>query len=226
MNIQTQALVLQGCTGSIEALRESPPAGIVPHGVAVIAHPHPLYGGTMHNKVVQTLARAFVQAGWVAVRFNCRGVGNSSGSYDEGQGELADMLQVIEQTAPQGALALAGFSFGAFLACAAAQHITQAAATHNALRPGLPRLQQLVLAGLAASRFAAPPVAPALHSHTLVLHGEHDDVVPLAAVLDWARPQHTLPVTVIPGGGHFFHGQLPLLKQLALQHLQASSTGL
>ena len=170
----------------------------------------------MHNKVVQTLARAFLHSGWQVVRFNCRGVGASSGTYDEGRGELADMLQVIAQTAPSGAIALAGFSFGAFLASAAAQHILQTSAA--------PRLQQVVLVGLAASRFSAPAISPELHPHTLVLHGEHDDVVPLAAVLDWARPQQTLPVTVIPAGGHFFHGQLPLLKRLVVQHLQAQAT--
>ena len=216
MKPQSHHLTLQGSVGAIEALRELPAPGVTPRGVAVIAHPHPLYGGTMHNKVVQTLARAFLQAGWIAVRFNCRGVGASSGTYDEGRGELADMLQVIEQTAPHEPLALAGFSFGAFLACSAAQHIMQTSAA--------PRLQYLALAGLAASRFAAPPIAPTLHPNTLLLHCEHDDVVPLAAVLDWARPQKTLPVTMIPGGGHFFHGQLPLLKQLVLQHLLTNTT--
>ena len=216
MNTQARPLTLQSSIGTIEALHELPAAGIAAHGVAIIAHPHPLHGGTMHNKVVQTLARAFLQSGWQVVRFNCRGVGASSGTYDEGRGELADMLQVIAQTAPSGAIALAGFSFGAFLASAAAQHILQTSAA--------PRLQQVVLVGLAASRFSAPAISPELHPHTLVLHGEHDDVVPLAAVLDWARPQQTLPVTVIPAGGHFFHGQLPLLKRLVVQHFQAQAT--
>ena len=111
MNAATQKLVLQGGAGAIEALLDVPADGAV-RGTAVIAHPHPLFGGTMSNKVVQTLARAFVQTGWRALRFNFRGVGASAGAYDEGQGETADMLEVIAQVAPEGALAIAGFSFG------------------------------------------------------------------------------------------------------------------
>ena len=214
MTATSPSLTLQGPAGPIEAVRDTPAAGVAPHGVAVIAHPHPLHGGSMHNKVVQTLARACVQAGWVAVRFNFRGVGGSAGQFDAGQGELDDLLAVLDQTAPQGPLVLGGFSFGAFVAACAAQRLGAAQAG---------RLHALLLSGLAASRFAAPPVDPALHPRTLVLHGEHDDVVPLSAVLDWARPQATLPVTVVPGGGHFFHGQLPLLKRLALQQVQAQA---
>jgi alpha/beta superfamily hydrolase len=175
----------------------------------VIAHPHPLFGGTMQNKVVQTMARAFVQCGWRAIRFNFRGVGASEGIYDEGQGEAADMLALIEQAAPTGPLALAGFSFGAFVT----SHVVQAL-------PPERQLDKLVLVGTAASRFAVAPIAPDLHDRTLVLHGEQDDTVPLAPVMDWARPQ-SLPVTVIPGVEHFFHGQLPLLKTLVMRHLRA-----
>ncbi len=208
MNAATQSLILQGPEGVIEALRDAPASGPV-LGTAVIAHPHPLFGGTMQNKVVQTLARAFVQCGWQAVRFNFRGVGASAGAYDEGRGETADMLSVIEQVAPSGPLALAGFSFGAFV-------------TSHATRTLMPvrSVDKLVLIGTAASRFAVAPVAPELHEQTLVLHGEQDDTVPLASVMDWARPQ-SLPVTVIPGVEHFFHGQLPLLKTLVARHLRA-----
>jgi hypothetical protein len=208
MNPMSRTLNLQGQAGLIEALLDEPAEGPV-QGTAVIAHPHPLFGGTMQNKVVQTLARAFVQSGWQAVRFNFRGVGASAGRYDEGQGEAADMLQVIAQVAPQGPLALAGFSFGAFVT----SHVAQALGEQ---RPP----QQLVLVGTAASRFEVAPVAPELHERCLVLHGEQDDTVPLASVMDWARPQ-SLPITVIPGGEHFFHGQLPLLKSLVLRHLRA-----
>ena len=208
MNPMSRALNLQGQAGLIEALLDEPAEGPV-QGTAVIAHPHPLFGGTMQNKVVQTLARAFVQSGWQAVRFNFRGVGASAGHYDEGQGEAADMLQVIAQVAPQGPLALAGFSFGAFVT----SHVAQALG-HQ--RPP----QQLVLVGTAASRFDVAPVAPELHERCLVLHGELDDTVPLASVMDWARPQ-SLPITVIPGGEHFFHGQLPLIKSLVVRHLRA-----
>lgn len=210
MNAQTQQLTLHGPAGAIEALLDEPPAGTALRGVAVIAHPHPLFGGTMQNKVVQTLARAFVQCGWRAVRFNFRGVGASAGSYDEGRGELADLLAVVEQAAPAGTpLALAGFSFGAFVT-------SHAVAALWSQRP----VEKLVLVGTAASRFAVAPLPPQAHERALVVHGEQDDTVPLAAVLDWARPQ-SLPVTVVPGVEHFFHGQLPLLRGLVVRHLQA-----
>jgi len=162
----------------------------------------------MTNKVVQTLARALVQTGWRAVRFNFRGVGASAGVYDEGRGETADMLQVIGQVAPEGALAVAGFSFGAFVT----SHVVAGMA------PRQP--EKIVLVGTAASRFEVAPIAPELHERTLVLHGEQDDTVVLSSVMDWARPQ-SLPITVIPGVEHFFHGQLPLLKSLVVRHLLA-----
>ena len=208
MNQATQTLSLQGEAGSLEALLDAPAEGVV-QGTAVIAHPHPLFGGTMHNKVVQTLARAFVQCGWRAVRFNFRGVGASAGSYDEGRGEAVDMRRLIDQLAPDGPLALAGFSFGAFVT----SHVVQAL--------GEARLPQaLVLVGTAASRFEVAPVPQSLHERCLVVHGEQDDTVPLASVMDWARPQ-SLPITVIPGVEHFFHGQLPLLKSLVIRHMKA-----
>jgi alpha/beta superfamily hydrolase len=207
MNLQTQRLEMSGPTGVLEGLRDDPEG--TPRGVAVIAHPHPLFGGTMDNKVVQTLARAFVQSGWSAVRFNFRGVGRSAGQYDEGRGEVDDLLAVIGQQAGSGCLALSGFSFGAFVAA-------QAAVQVFAQRP----IEQLVLVGTAASRFGVPSIPEDLRERTLVIHGEQDDTVPLSAVMDWARPQ-TLPVLVVPAGGHFFHGQLPLLKARVMRHLGA-----
>ena len=209
MNSQTLRLTLAGPAGAIEVLRDEPAAGTAPRGTAVIAHPHPLFGGTMDNKVVQTLARAFVQAGWSTVRFNFRGVGGSEGAHDEGRGELADMLALVTAQAPQGPLAIAGFSFGAFVAAGAVQALAGS-------RP----IDKVVLVGTAAARFQVPDVAPELHDATLVIHGEQDDTVALSAVMDWARPQ-SLPVTVVPGGAHFFHGQLPLLKNLVLRHLRS-----
>ncbi|MBV2163006.1 MAG: alpha/beta fold hydrolase [Comamonas sp.] len=206
MIAQTEKLTLDGMVGPLEALRNRP-AQQPPQGVAVVAHPHPLYGGSMHNKVVQTLTRAFVQAGWEVVRFNFRGVGASVGEHDGGRGELQDLLAVVQQVAPGGNLALAGFSFGAFVTT----HAVQALWTPE-------RLQKIVLVGTAASRFDPATLPPESHDRTLVLHGEQDDTVPLASVMDWARPQ-VLPVTVVPGGEHFFHGQLPLLKSLVLRHL-------
>ena len=210
MNSSTQKFEIAGSAGVIEGLIDEP--ADVPadqwRGTAVIAHPHPLFGGTMDNKVVQTMARGFVQTGWRAVRFNFRGVGGSAGVHDNGAGELQDMLAVVAHAAGSGPLALAGFSFGAFVT-------SHALAALSASEPA-----KVVLVGTAASRFSVAPVAQAFHDRTLVLHGEQDDTVPLSDVMDWARPQ-SLPVTVVPGGGHFFHGQLPLLRSLVVRHLMA-----
>ncbi|MFD2454419.1 alpha/beta hydrolase, partial [Ideonella paludis] len=173
-----------------------------PCGVAVVCHPHPLHGGTLDNKVAQTLARAFVQLGYRVVRFNFRGVGGSEGQWDEGRGEVDDALAVIAAHRQAGQpLVLAGFSFGAYVASQAAHRLKD---TPHAV-------QRLVLVGPATSNFDVAPVA----ANTLVIHGEADEVVPLSATLDWARPQ-VQPVVVVPGVGHFFHGQLALLKSLVV----------
>lgn len=201
MNSQTERESMAGPAGAIECALDGSRNGA--RGLAVIAHPHPLHGGTMDNKVVQTLARAFVQQGWRTVRFNFRGIGGSAGAWDEGRGEVDDMLAVIEHFRKEGEpLALAGFSFGAYVA------------SHAARRTGHEQIERLVLVGPATRNFEVAEVP----AHTLVIHGEHDDVVPLAATLDWARPQG-LPVVVVPGVGHFFHGQLPLLKNLVVRGL-------
>jgi len=192
---------VDGPVGPIECAVDAPADAA--HGVAVICHPHPQHGGTMDNKVVQTLARAFVQLGWRAVRFNFRGIGGSGGAWDEGRGEIDDALAVIAaERAPGQALAIAGFSFGGYVASHAAARL-----------PDGHKAERLVLVGPATGNFDVAPVP----DDTLVIHGEHDDVVPLAATLDWARPQ-SLPIVVVPGGGHFFHGQLPLLKSLLLRY--------
>ncbi|WP_291014137.1 alpha/beta hydrolase [Hydrogenophaga sp.] len=206
MNAQTEHLLQEGPAGRLEvALDRAPDA----RGVIVIAHPHPLHGGTLTNKVVQTMARASLLAGWTAVRFNFRGVGRSGGAYDEGRGELDDLLSVVGAQAPEGPLCLAGFSFGAFVT------------THAAVRLHASRdLHHLVLVGTAASRFAVADVPEELRPRTLVIHGEQDDTVPLESVMAWARPQ-VLPVLVIPTVGHFFHGQLPLLRDTVHRHLRA-----
>jgi alpha/beta superfamily hydrolase len=206
MNSFTQKFELAGPAGRLQCQRDTPDGAS--RGTAVIAHPHPLFGGTMDNKVVQTIARAFVQSGWTAVRFNFRGVGSSEGSHDEGRGEVDDMLAAVTGAAADGPLALAGFSFGAFVAARALESLWSRRA-----------VERLVLVGTAASRFAVPVLPAEAHERTLVVHGEQDDTVPLASVMDWARPQ-ALPVTVVPGGEHFFHGQLPLLKGLVLRHLR------
>jgi alpha/beta superfamily hydrolase len=207
VNSKTERFQVQGAAGALEVLRDSPDG--VPRGVAVIAHPHPLFGGTMDNKVVQTLARAFVQSGWTALRFNFRGVGASAGQHDEGRGETEDLLALVADQAADGPLALAGFSFGSFVASRALLSLWSTRT-----------VEKIVLVGTAAARFEVATLPPEAHDRTLVIHGEVDDTVPLQAVLDWARPQ-SLPVTVIPGGEHFFHGQLPLLKNLVLRHLRS-----
>jgi alpha/beta superfamily hydrolase len=205
MNAQTERLSIQGPAGPIEVLIDRPQGPSVGH--AVIAHPHPLFGGTMDNKVVQTLARAFLQKGWTCIRFNFRGVGASAGTHDNGLGEAQDMLALIQQLAPEGPLALAGFSFGAFVT----SHVIAALHPQRAI-------DKVVLVGTAAARFEVAPIAPELHDRTLVIHGEADDTVPLSSAMDWARPQG-LPIWVVPGGGHFFHGQLPQLKNWVVRHL-------
>jgi uncharacterized protein len=205
MNPQTQRSSMQGPAGNLALAIDDVDAGAGPaKGVAIICHPHPVHGGTMDNKVAQTLARACAQAGWRSVRFNFRGVGASAGAWDEGRGEVDDAMAVLQaHAAPGSTVLVAGFSFGGYVAATVAE---RAAATHQ--------VAQVVLVGPATQTFTVPPVP----QHTLVVHGEHDDVVPLAATMDWARPQ-VLPVVVVPAGGHFFHGQLGLLKQLVVRHL-------
>ncbi len=207
MAASAQALWLDLPGGRHQAVLEK--AATPAKGLAYVAHPHPLFGGTMDNKVVQTLSRAFLQSGWDCLRFNFRGVGQSEGIYDGGLGETEDVIEALRQLAPEGPLALAGFSFGAFVAC---QTISQLWPTQ--------RLQKILLVGTAVTHFNPTPLPADLHDQTLVVHGESDDTVALPAVLQWAAPQG-LPVMVVPACGHFFHGQLPLLKSLVLRHLRA-----
>jgi alpha/beta superfamily hydrolase len=202
MNPATARPSIDGPAGTIVCAVDEPSGGDAPRGVAVLCHPHPLHGGTLDNKVVQTMARAFVQQGWRAVRFNFRGVGGSAGAWDEGRGEVDDALAVAQAFQVDGLpLAAGGFSFGGYVA-------SQLAARRVASSP----VERLVLVAPAVRNFPMAPVP----ADTLVIHGETDDVVPLADVLAWAREAATtvLPVTVVPGTGHFFHGQLSLLKQL------------
>jgi len=208
MNVGTERLVIEGPVGAIEVARDVPSGGA--QGVALIAHPHPLFGGTLDNKVVQTVARAAVQKGWTAIRFNFRGVQGSAGTYDEGRGELADWQAVMQAFAPTGPLCVAGFSFGAFVSCGALAALSAQGRD----------VQHAVLVGTATTRFPVEAVPERWRERTLVVHGESDDTVPLSDVMNWARPQ-SLPVTVVPAVAHFFHGQLPLLKALVARHLEA-----
>jgi len=189
MRAGTRRETVAGPAGRIECAVDEPAGS--PRGVALVAHPHPLFGGTLDNKVVQTLARAFVELGYAAWRPNFRGVGASEGRHDEGRGEVEDLAAVLAH-AQAARPVLAGFSFGAAMAAKLAARVQS---------------ERVVLVGTAVTNQAVPPVP----AGTLVIHGEADETVPLAAVLDWARPQE-LPVLVVPGADHFFHRKLPALK--------------
>jgi uncharacterized protein len=191
MRASTRREFAAGPAGRIECAVDQPDGEA--RGAALIAHPHPLFGGTLDNKVVQTLARAFVELGYETWRPNFRGVGETEGVHDEGRGELEDLQAVLESIKMQK-FVLAGFSFGASLVARLAEKVDE---------------EWLVLIGLGITRLQAPAVP----ASTLVIHGENDDTVPLAAVLDWARPQE-LPVVVVPGADHFFHRKLHVLKRI------------
>jgi len=207
MTPRTVRETVDGPAGSIECALDRPEAA--PLGLAVVCHPHPQFGGTFDNKVVQTIARACLGLGWASVRFNFRGVGASQGTWDEGRGEVDDALAVIAawRARPEFAIAplvLAGFSFGGYVAVTAANRLDAAA-----------KPRRLVLVGPSTEKQQVGDVP----ADTLVIQGESDDVVPLAATLAWARPQN-LPVIVFPGVGHFFHGQLALLKRVIVRELR------
>jgi len=189
MRAGTRRETVAGPAGRIECAVDEPAGS--PRGIALIGHPHPLFGGTLDNKVVQTLARAFVELGYAAWRPNFRGVGASEGQHDDGRGEVEDLAAVLAH-AQAARPVLAGFSFGAAMAAKLAARVQS---------------ERVVLVGTAVTNQAVPPVP----AGTLVIHGEADATIPLAAVLDWARPQE-LPVLVVPGADHFFHRKLPTLK--------------
>ena len=191
--------MIQGAAGDIETDINDP--GSSRRGIALIAHPNPVQGGTKDNKVVTTLAKAFFALDHVAARPNFRGVGASGGTFDQGHGEAMDLVAVaayLRRHYGDLPLVLAGFSFGAYVQTLAAPEI---------------RPERMVLVGAAVNRFQTGSVP----RDTLVIHGEHDDIVPLAAVLEWARPQE-LPIVVVPGGEHFFHGRLSLLSDIVVRN--------
>jgi alpha/beta superfamily hydrolase len=191
MRASTRRELVAGPAGRIECAVDRPESK--PRSVALIAHPHPLFGGTLDNKVVQTLARAFLELGYETWRPNFRGVGATEGVHDEGRGELEDLHAVVMHLKVERPV-LAGFSFGAAVQARLAQRVTP---------------ERLVLVGVGVTRLETPAVA----ADTLVIHGENDDTVPLAAVLDWARPQE-LPVVLVPGADHFFHRKLQVLRTI------------
>ena len=207
-------ILLDGPDGKIELFVELPhAAGVEPHGtidgIALIAHPHPLFGGTADNKVVTTLAKAFREMGCATLRPSFRGVGGSEGEHDHGIAETEDLLTVHAYARDRFGAALpvylAGFSFGAYVTTRLARRL--AADGDPAAR--------LVLVGTAAGfvegarTYETEAVAP----DTVVIHGSEDTTVPLANVLRWAEPLE-LPVTVIPGADHFFHRKLHLIRNV------------
>jgi hypothetical protein len=204
-------ITLAGPAGQLEGMLHLPDSE--PLCIAVVAHPLPTMGGTMENKIVTTLAKTFAELGFATLRFNFRGVGTSDGEFDGGNGEVEDMLAVVQHAKDAFGhlpLILAGFSFGGYVAARAAQHVH-------------PHPHKLVLIAPAVGRFS--PSAglrtgmPAVAHDTLVIHGEHDEIIPLSDALDWARPQH-LPIVVFPDAGHFFHGRLHQLKTIVLNEFK------
>lgn len=189
---------IAGPAGAVEVALNLPSEP--PHGIALVAHPHPLHGGSLDNKVTQTLAKTFSALGYLSVRLNFRGVGKSEGVFDEGSGETDDALAALAFARMQfPGLAvtppvLAGFSFGSYVQTRVAARVAP---------------ERMVFVGPAVTRFAGSTVP----ADTIVIHGEQDDVVALSDVLAWARPQQ-LPIVVFPGCGHFFHGRLVQLQRV------------
>ena len=225
---RTIKINFQGPVGLIEASLDLPdevrhaPGSYKPRGIALVAHPHPLLGGTMDNKVAQTLARTFAQLGYVTLRPNFRGVGATEGVHDDGKGEAQDLLAVIawmkdpfswqgiteleghawSQLVEELPLAMAGFSFGSYVSSYVVKELTE--------KNEAP--ERLIMVGSATSKWDVAPVP----KDTIVIHGEVDDVIPLTSVLDWARPQE-LTVQVIPGADHFFHRKLHCIRDLIVR---------
>jgi alpha/beta superfamily hydrolase len=205
------AVLVDGPVGAMEVFIDAP--ATVPRGVAVVAHPQPLLGGSAQHKIPLLLARALKEQGWLALRPNFRGVGASEGTHDHGVGEAQDVLSLVERLRAERdglPLALVGFSFGAFVQCRVARRLADAG------RPAA----RVALAGMPAGevRSGRRFDTPAAVDGALVIHGELDETVPLANVLDWARPQ-AQPVMVVPGADHFFTGKLPLLRTLVVEYL-------
>jgi alpha/beta superfamily hydrolase len=211
-----QNLFIAGPAGQLEAVLAEPDLAR-PRGIAVIAHPHPSYGGTMNHKVVHTLFKTLWELGFIAVKFNYRGVEKSEGrrhaTGDSGEDETEDVLAVVETIRERfkssfeecPPLVLAGFSFGGAIQAWIAPR----------LRPRI-----LIMVAPPVERMGIPPLitGPAQQDvetvpEILIIQGDRDDVVPLKTVLDWAAPQE-LPVVVVPGAEHFFHGRLHILKRI------------
>jgi len=202
----TQKFFIDGPAGKLEAVLGEPESA--PKGIAVIAHPHPLHGGTMDNKVVHTLFTALLKLEFITVKFNFRGVGRSEGSFGQGVGETEDVIAVTQAIRnqfshqfPEIPLLLAGFSFGGAVQLHAAEKLAP---------------EFLLLVAPSVANLRAPPV-PETTQYALIIHGDKDDVILPEAVLGWAEPA-AQPVLIVPGAEHFFHGKLALLKRLVFDH--------
>jgi hypothetical protein len=204
-----ERIFVEGPEGPLEALVEAP-AAPAPGAVAICCHPHPLFGGTMQNKVVHALARAAVDLGVPAVRFNFRGVGGSAGRYDHGNGECADAIAVADWAAGRfGASRLwaMGFSFGSFIAYALARE--RGAERLVVVAPPVQRFDFSTL---------PPPACP-----WLVLQGDQDELVNHDAVLEWTRKLPNPPeVALFAGADHFFHGRITELRERVRGWLERS----
>ena len=208
--IRSEALTLAGPAGPLEVRLEEPreAAAEAPRAFGVVCHPHPLHGGTMDNKVAHTLARAMIEVGVPAFRFNFRGVGASAGTFDNGRGETEDVAAVVAEGRrrwPKADLWLGGFSFGAFVSLRAAAR---------------ERPARLIAVAPPVARFELGTVSHP-DCEWLLVQGDADDVVPSADVLAWAARQARAPeLHVLAGAGHFFHGRLHELKPLLVDFLR------
>lgn len=200
-----QQLNLSGPVGQLQARYFEPAQANAP--LVVVCHPHPLYQGTMDNKVVHTLVKSFSELGCATIRFNYRGVGDSDGEYDEGIGETEDAMAMVAWGRWQwqsSQLWLVGFSFGSFVAARAASLI---------------QTQQLLTVAPAVTRFDFNKLEP-VTCPWWVIQGESDDIVDPHAVIEWVNQHNHIELTTLPEVGHFFHGQLTRLKQLVQAHYQ------
>ena len=201
----TQKFFVDGPAGKLETVLAEPNSECR-HGIAIIAHPHPLYGGTMDNKIVHTLFKALFELGFITVKFNYRGVGKSEGSYGDGLGETEDVIAVVEAIRGQFdaesndlALLLAGFSFGGAIQA----HVAK-----------ITNPESIIMVAPSVEHLQAPSVSSYV-KRVLIIQGDQDEVVPLEVVIEWAAPQD-LPIVVIPAAEHFFHGKLHIIKRTVL----------
>ncbi len=227
MNSRTLKIIIPASIGQVESsldlpieLLSNPEYKI--RGLALVAHPNPLMGGTKDNKVVQTLARALNQLGYISLRPNFRGIGETTGTHDDGLGESSDIYEVVEwmrnpdswasheelrgypwlKTVRDLPLVLAGFSFGTYVSSLVCKRLLDEGQD----------VERLVLVGSATSKWTLPKVP----ANTILIHGERDETILLKSVFDWAAPQE-LAVSVIPEADHFFHRKLHCIRDIVIR---------